>query len=109
MASRSLALLISPWKAWKLRKHKGPVLWLSTHDSRAQKRGPLSWQPCAQWKRPLGSLCREEARGLPGDERSAPVVGAPEVFTRNSLESLSDVLGGCRAGHTHRTLLVEGG
>lgn len=42
---------------------------------------------------------RRKHGGLPGDERSAPVVGAPEVFTRNSLESLSDVLGGRRAGH----------
>lgn len=68
-----------------------------------------SQQPYGQWKQPLGSLCREEAGRLPGDESSAPVMGAPEVFTR-SLESLRDVLGGRKAGHTLAPLLdITGG
>ena len=42
---------------------------------------------------PLGAYAGRKHGRLPGDESSAPVVGAPEVFM-GSLESLSDVLGG---------------
>ena len=70
---------------------------------------PSPGSPVCSGSGPLGACAGNKHGRLPGDERSAPVVGAPEVFTRNSLESLSDVLGGCRAGHTHWTLLVEGG
>lgn len=58
---------------------------------------------------PLGAYAGRKHGRLPGDESSAPVVGAPEVFM-GSLESLSDVLGGRRAGHTLAPLLdITGG
>lgn len=59
---------------------------------------------------PLGACAGEEAQeSVHDDEGLALVMGAPEVFMGNSLEYLSDVLGGPEQGGLWLHYWVGGG
>lgn len=105
------ALPVSPWnvasfKGWKLRKHeeRAFLLWCGPHLT-AQLSSKAN--PNSLWAADMDlweSVQKKNRRVLREDEAAVLVVGA-QVFTGNSPEDQSDVLGRVKAGP--RALILD--